>query len=197
MTPARERGRTVKPLAGCGVRAYDLGLSESVSVSGVPRLEPLFVMARLAEFWFLLKARLSFLTGRRERARAALKSAIRRNPGSFFAHFMLGRLYWRDHVSVKAKREFDLAWQIDPERFERAYARLRETPDGAPELFTYTMDAQPSPVPLAIREEPRGDDFVDDEERARFDEMPPITSEEIRSIDWDRLEAEISDDSST
>lgn len=149
--------------------------------------------AHFEEFLFLLKARLSNWAGRRERARSCLKSAIRRNPGSFIAHFMLGRLYWRDHAVVKAKREFDLAWQIDPERFERAYSRLREMPDGAPELFAYTAEtiAEPVPVPLTIGQELRSDDFVDDNERARFDALPPITREEILEIDWEQLEAEI------
>ena len=170
----------------------------------MPRLEPLLGVvplsfpARFEEFWFLLKARLSYWAGRRERARSSLKSAIRRNPGSFIAHFTLGRLYWRDHVTVKAKREFDLAWQIDPERFERAYSRLREMPHGAPELFAYSAfsDAEavsePKPVPLTIREESRADDFADENERARFDALPPITREEILEIDWEQLEAEIS-----
>ena len=153
--------------------------------------------ARVAEFWYLLKARLSFLAGRRDRARFALKHAIRRNPGSFVAHFMLGRLYWRDHVAVKAKREFDLAWQIDPERFERAYARLQESPDGAPELFAYNMPEQPQahvPVSLSLRSETPQDDFLDEEERRRFSALPPITRDEIRSIDWDRLEEDIGRD---
>ena len=153
--------------------------------------------ARIAEFWYLLKARLSFLTGRRDRARIALKSAIRRNPGSFVAHFMLGRLYWRDRVAVKAKREFDLAWQIDPERFERAYARLQESPDGAPELFAYDLPDLPAehvPVSLTLRSEAPQDDFVDEEERRRFSSMPPITRDEIHKIDWDRLEEDIGRD---
>ena len=153
--------------------------------------------ARVAEFWFLLKARLSFLTGRGDRARVALKSAIRRNPTSFVAHFMLGRLYWRDHIAVKAKREFDLAWQIDPERFERAYARLQETPDGAPELYAYSAQEAPPEqvsVSLAFRNEIRYDDFVDEDERRRFSALPPITADEIHSIDWDRLEEDIGRD---
>jgi len=153
--------------------------------------------ARIAEFWYLLKARLSYLTGRRDRARAALKSALRRNPGSFVAHFMLGRVYWRDHVAVKAKREFDLAWQIDPERFERAYARLQDSPDGAPELFAYSaseMPAEQVPVSLSLRRRHRPDDFVDEEERRRFSALPPITAEEIHKIDWDRLEEDIGRD---
>ncbi|MHC4937693.1 MAG: hypothetical protein ACYTHK_01830 [Planctomycetota bacterium] len=107
---------------------------------------------------------------------------------------MLGRLYWRDHVAVKAKREFDLAWQIDPERFERAYGRLQETPDGAPELFAYSLPEVPPeqvPVSLTLRSETRCDDFVDEEERRRFSALPPITPEEIHKIDWDRLEEDI------
>jgi len=154
------------------------------------------ITVRIAEFWHLLKARLAYLAGRRDRARGALKSAIRRNPGSFVAHFMLGRLYWRDRVPVKSKREFDLAWQIDPERFERAYARLQEGPDGAPELFTFSSEvARPEvTVPMRVREERRPDDFVDDEERRRFSALPPITRDEIHGIDWDRLEEDISRD---
>jgi len=109
---------------------------------------------------------------------------------------MLGRLYWRDRVPVKSKREFDLAWQIDPERFERAYARLQEGPDGAPELFTFSSEvARPEvTVPMRVREERRPDDFVDDEERRRFSALPPITRDEIHGIDWDRLEEDISRD---
>ena len=151
---------------------------------------------RIAEFWHLLKARVAYLAGRRDRARGALKSAIRRNPGSFVAHFMLGRLYWRDRVPVKSKREFDLAWQIDPERFERAYARLQESPDGAPELFTFSSESiRPEvTVPMRVREERRSDDFVDDDERRRFSALPPITRDEIHGIDWDRLEEDISGD---
>lgn len=151
---------------------------------------------RIAEFWHLLKARVAYIAGRRDRARGALKSAIRRNPGSFVAHFMLGRLYWRDRVPVKSKREFDLAWQIDPERFERAYARLQESPDGAPELFTYASGTsrQEVPVSMSLRDEPTSDDFVDDEERRRFSALPPITQDEIHSIDWDRLEEDIGRD---
>jgi tetratricopeptide (TPR) repeat protein len=157
----------------------------------------LSIAVRIAEFWHLLKARVAYLAGRRDRARGALKSAIRRNPGSFLAHFMLGRLYWRDRVPVKSKREFDLAWQIDPERFERAYARLQESPDGAPELFTYAAGSnrQEVPVSMSLQDETRSDDFVDDEERRRFSALPPITQDEIHGIDWDRLEEEISRDS--
>jgi len=166
----------------------------------VREISPVNLTARIAEFWFLLKARLSFLTGRRDRARVALKSAIRRNPGSFVAHFMLGRLYWRDHVAVKAKREFDLAWQIDPERFERSYGRLQETPDGAPELFAYSLPEMPPEqvqVSLTLQSETPSDDFVDDAERRRFSALPPITTEEIHKIDWDRLEEDIGRDETT
>ena len=154
------------------------------------------VAVRVAEFWHLLKARVAYIAGRRDRARGALKSAIRRNPGSFVAHFMLGRLYWRDRVPVKSKREFDLAWQIDPERFERAYARLQESPDGAPELFTYASGTsrQEVPVSMSLRDEPTSDDFMSDDERRRFSALPPITPDEIHAIDWDRLEEEIGRD---
>ena len=154
------------------------------------------IAIRIAEFWNLLKARVAYLAGRRDRARGALKSAIRRNPGSFVAHFMLGRLYWRDRVPVKSNREFDLAWQIDPERFERAYARLQESPDGAPELFTYASgtNRHEVPVSMSVRDESATDDFVSEDERRRFATLPPITSDEIHSIDWDRLEEEIGRD---
>ncbi len=154
------------------------------------------IAVRIAEFWNLLKARVAYVAGRRDRARGALKSAIRRNPGSFVAHFMLGRLYWRDRVPVKSKREFDLAWQIDPERFERAYARLQESPDGAPELFTYSAGTHRHEVPvsMSLRDESATDDFVSDDERRRFATLPPITPDEIHSIDWDRLEEEIGRD---
>ena len=144
------------------------------------------VTARIAEFWYLLKARLALLGGRRHRSRTALKAALRRNPNSFVAHFLLGRLYWRDRSVVKAKREFDLAWQIDPERFERAYARLRAHQEGAPELLAYPGEAETQAVPAVAGSRTYGD-FVDDAERQRFEDMPPITRDEIHRIDWDRL----------
>ncbi len=155
--------------------------------------------ARFAEFWYLLKARLSLFAGRRPRARSALKSALRRNPNSFVAHFLLGRVYWRDRAIVKAKREFDVAWQIDPERFERAYARLRSQYDGAPELFSYpgTEDQGPWQVHVSVRREVKKihTDFSSEAERQRFKKLPPITRDDITSIDWDRFESELSSDS--
>jgi len=150
------------------------------------------VAARIAEFWYLLEARLALLAGRRPRARNALKSALRKTPNSFVAHFLLGRLYWRDQAVVKAKREFDLAWQIDPERFERAYARLRTQQEGVPELFCYPVGQSGVRV-SAHRPLRQYGDFVDDAERRRFESLPPITREEIHQIDWDRFESEIQD----
>jgi tetratricopeptide (TPR) repeat protein len=141
--------------------------------------------ARIAEFWYLLKARIALFAGQRHRARTALKAALRRNPSSFMAHFMLGRLYWRDRSIVKAKREFDLSWQIDPERFERAYTRLRDLQEGAPELLAYPPDPQEVPVTARSRGHVYYGDFMNEAERERFDSMPPITREEIHQIDWD------------
>lgn len=144
---------------------------------------------RIAEFWLLVEARLAFLAGRRSRARSALKGALRRNPNSFPAHFLLGRLYWRDDAVVKAKREFDLAWQIDPERFERAYARLRTQPERVPELFS-SPNEEGVRVSARRRERHYGD-FVDEAERRRFESLPPITRDEILHIDWDRFQDEM------
>jgi len=149
--------------------------------------------ARIVEFIYLLRARLAFLTGRCERSRTALKAALRRNPHSFPAHFLLGRLYWQEQSAVKAKREFDLAWQIDPERFERAYSRLRLHQDGVPELFSYAGD-QAHHVPVQAQFQVRTrrfGDFRDEDERQHFEDMPPITRDEILRIDWDRFEEEI------
>lgn len=150
--------------------------------------------ARIAEFWYLLKARLALLAGWRPRARASLKGALRRNPNSFVAHFLLGRLYWRDQSVTKARREFDLAWQIDPERFERAYSRLRSQQEGVPELFTYPMGEEVHAFQRRARAHRYIGDFRSEAERQHFEEMPPITREEIRQIDWDRFEDEIFND---
>jgi tetratricopeptide (TPR) repeat protein len=170
-------------------------LSETVSVFDSPPLEwgDFPVATRIAEFWFLLKARIHLMMGRRDRARAALKGALRRNPNSFVAHFLLGRVYWRDRSIVKAKREFDLAWQIDPERFEGAYGRLRAQHGSVPELFSYTgMRTEVEEVPVY---RPVGD-FRNEAERQRFDALPPITRDDILDIDWDRFEDEIYRDES-
>lgn len=150
------------------------------------------VAARIAEFWYLLKARLALLAGRRHRARMALKAALRRNPNSFVAHFLLGRLYWRDHSVVKAKREFDLAWQIDPERFERAYQRLSALQEGVPELFTYP--ATEAGVQVSVRPQRPAryfGDFSSERERRRFESLPPISRDEMDRIDWEQLESDI------
>jgi hypothetical protein len=146
---------------------------------------------RIAEFWFLLEARLALLAGRRTRARRALKAVLRRNPNSFLAHFLLGRLYHANHSAMKSRREFDLAWQIDPERFERAYARLRTLPERVPELFPEGDDEG---VRVSARRRTRHyGDFVDEAERRRFESLPPITRDDILHIDWDRFQEEIED----
>jgi hypothetical protein len=148
--------------------------------------------ARITEFWYLLKARLALLAGRRKRARASLKGAVRRNPASFVAHFLLGRLYWVDRSVVKAKREFDLAWQIDPERFERSYARLRAQYEGIPELFPESALEETEEITISRRRRIRRfGDFTSREEKRRFEVLPPITRDEILEIDWDRFEEEI------
>jgi len=145
--------------------------------------------ARIYEFWYLLKARLALIAGSAARARTAAKAAVRRNPNSFVAHFLLARIYWGEQSAVKAKREFDLAWQIDPERFERAYARLKAVDEDVPDLFSYPMGAEGG-VPVYNR---RGrvrayGDFRDEAERRRFASLPPITRDEILQIDWDQLQ---------
>ena len=145
---------------------------------------------RIAEFWYLLKARLHLLAGKRDRARAALKGALRRNPNSFVAHFLLGRVYLRDRSIVKAKREFDLAWQIDPERFEGAYARLRTQQEHVPELFSYTGGRRSARVASPYKAEHCGD-FRNEGERRRFEDLPPITRDDISHIDWDLFEAQL------
>jgi hypothetical protein len=144
--------------------------------------------SRLYEFWYLLKARLALLAGADAKARTALKAAIRSNPNSFVAHFLLGRLYWRDEAVVKAKREFDLAWQIDPERFERAHTRLRAHQEDVPDLFSrpVTGGAEVSVFNRRGRVRAFGD-FRDEAERRRFESLPPITRDEIHDIDWDRF----------
>ena len=147
--------------------------------------------ARIAEYWLLLKAQLALLAGRRDRARVALKGALRRNPNRFWAHFELGKLYWRDRAIVKAKREFDLAWQIDPERFERAYARLREGREQVPELFSYASGKGEEVRVSSRYEKSTYGDFRNEAERRRFESMPPITRDEILRIDWDRFQEEI------
>ena len=153
------------------------------------------ITARIEEFWYLLKARLALLAGKRDRARAALKGALRRNPNSFVAHFLLGRVYWRDRSVVKAKREFDLAWQIDPERFERSYARLKSQQEGVPELFAYTGGREDEvSVSSQYRVRRRYGDFRTAQEARRFESMPPITRDEIASIDWGRFEDEFDRD---
>ena len=83
------------------------------------------VAHRFAEFWYLMKARLALFTGRRDSARTALKHVIRRNPNSFMAHFVLGRLYWRERSVVKAKREFDLASGGHEDHVRTAAARIQ------------------------------------------------------------------------
>jgi tetratricopeptide (TPR) repeat protein len=147
--------------------------------------------ARIYELWCLLKARLALVAGSTAKARTALKAALRRNPNSFVAHFLLARLYWREQSVVKAKREFDLAWQIDPERFERAYARLKAADEEVPDLFAYPMGGGEGGVPVYNR---RGrarafGDFRDEAEQRRFASLPPITRDEILHIDWDQFQS--------
>jgi len=147
--------------------------------------------ARIREFLSLFRARLALMAGRRALARRVLKDAARRSPNSFRVHFMLGRLYWGERSGVKARREFDLAWQIDPERFERSYGRLKAHDEAAPEIHALA-DEPPERAPVLSTGRSlllRGD-FTSEREARRFAAMPPISREEIESIDWDRLESE-------
>jgi hypothetical protein len=148
--------------------------------------------ARIYEFWCVLKARLALVAGSTGRARTALRAALRRNPNSFVAHFLLARIYWREQSAVKAKREFDLAWQVDPERFERAYARLKAVDEDVPDLFAYPMGGGEGGVPVYNRRRGRVrafGDFRDEDERRRFASLPPITRDEILQIDWDQFQS--------
>lgn len=147
-------------------------------------------LGRLSSRWSMVRARIALWAGRPRAARAALKDLLSKNPNSFPARFLLGMVYLAENSPMKARRELDLAWQIDPERFEKAYLRLRARYEDAPDLFE-TADAEH--VPVAARAPARrADDFVDDAERRRFSEMPPISRDEIPRIDWDRFEDEIS-----
>ena len=185
------------PLARSGGPEYDAD-SKSVSVSCRTRLNPVTirfsvtVSVKIAEFWHLLRARLALLTGRRDCARVALKNALRSNPSGFSARFLLGRLYLREGAIFKMKREFDLAWQVDPERFERSYARLRSQGEGAPDLFSFQGEGDDGVrVSAKVRQRSRHGDFRDGEERRRLEHLPPISREEISHIDWDRFQDEI------
>ena len=149
----------------------------------------MFASGKFAEFVHLLRARVALMAGRREIARAALKKALRRNPGSFTARFLLGRLYLKEGAIFKMKREFDLAWQIDPERFERFYSRLKTQGETAPDVFSFEPEQdQGVRVELGPKVEThhRGES-----ESRRLGALPPISREEIRRIDWDQFEAEI------
>jgi len=143
---------------------------------------------RIAESWHLWTARLALLGGFRGFARAGLKAALRRNPVSFPARFLLGRIYLGEMAIAKARREFDLAWQIDPDRFELAYGRLKARFRGAPDLLagtgTLPWDADPA-------ETGRPGDFRDEDEARHFAGLPPITRQEVEEIDWDRFAEEI------
>ncbi len=151
------------------------------------------VPSSIAEVWNLLLARMALWAGRRERARAALKRILRRNPGSFRARFALGKLYLVENAVFKAKREFDLAWQIDARRFEHCYTRLRTIHQEAPDLFSYGEQREEVPALRAVEASNARSygDFQDEEEWQRFRSKPPISLEEIAEIDWERLEQEI------
>jgi hypothetical protein len=149
--------------------------------------------AKLAEQWRLWVARLACFAGLRAFARNVAKSAVRRNPVSFRARFLLGRLYLLETAVTKARREFDLAWQIDPDRFEAAYARLKVRFHGAPELLAALAATGELPweEPGTEAGAARLADFRDEEEARRFAGLPPIAREELETIDWDRFQEEI------
>jgi tetratricopeptide (TPR) repeat protein len=121
-------------------------------------------------------------------------------PGHFTARMYLGRIYYSLDDFFRAEEEWYEAQRIDPRRFRRDRLpedfRLRfeegedveedvfgPDPTEEPTFLTAEPDEEARPVTRRFR---RGD-FSSYEEYLRFKNRPPISADEIRRVDWDRL----------
>jgi hypothetical protein len=169
-------------------------------------------------------ATLALRAGRLETARRRFTWVIRKNPGSFHAHVQLGRLCLRRGDQLEALRLLNQARWIDPFRFERlplpahihrmlgrsSFFRTRGASNRSGRGMSWSPDAP------SFQEEPRFDgshlrsgrardsqsetktfrfrDFTSMEEYLRFRSLPPISREEVHTVDWELLLARLEGD---
>ena len=161
----------------------------------------------------------------RARARDAFQRLARLEPSSFSAHLYLGALAILDHDRDGAIREFGACFRIDRERFDRAavpeevrdtimwresladalglgWASNRqkdnvETPaERRIVVGRATQNQRPSPdsetpvAPSFARTK-----FAGDDEFRRLRDLPPITDDDIATIDWDDALSRLAEDS--
>jgi hypothetical protein len=162
-----------------------------------------FVLSRLA----LTRGRLRLLRGDLPGAILALEGATRVSPDGFEPWLHLARAHLRANDLLRARRAIARAREAAPERFAKEMARWVRR-EGF-ELATLTdLGGVPASPPehraeretavLGVRERhvdaslPFGD-CRDLDEYARFRSMPPITSSERDTIDWDEVSEDLQD----
>lgn len=169
----------------------------------------LFLRRNVVTRCLLLQAFILHGFKRRPAARRVLVRLITMSPGSFSAHYLLGRIHLDEGQRRRALQEFRISYHLDPGRFfkQRLGRGLREEVVLAaqipPEHLTDGALREGDPLPgewddLLDRtpvQRPRleGTDFSDIEEYERLRRLPPVTHEEVKKVDIDALIARLID----
>ena len=132
--------------------------------------------------------------GRIVTARLRFTEAVRRAPTCFRARFGLARVHVAARDPDAARRELAIARHLSPSRYRELVRALpaafrdasQESARERSRREVVLLGETSRPGRPAFR-----DDFLDAAERERFRRRGPITDDERRAIDWDRLAAEL------
>lgn len=144
-----------------------------------------------------------FKAGRLERARSHFERVLELRGDDFTSYVHLGRIAYSTGNYAGWRREYEHARRTSPERF----ARLRHRAEPSEPRAAGTFARQAGQRATWRRLETRGmrvpfeimapaadarDDFLGEDERRRFAELPPIRREEIHDTDLDELARRLS-----
>lgn len=161
-------------------------------------------LRRVAALASVTRGRLRLLRGDLPGAVRRLEAASRSAPDAFEPWLHLARTHLRANDLLRARRAIARAREIAPERFAREMPRwvrregfeLSALTDLAGPPRTEHPTQREAAV-LHVREHAEGalpfGDCRDLDEYARFRSMPPITSSERETVDWDEISEDLQD----
>ena len=182
---------------------------------------PIFFRGFLSLGWWSVLAHWYLRRRRYERAESVLRRMTCVKPSSFTAHFLLGRVGLATDRQALAFREFTVCHLLDPERLARQSlpasvvidlfaesVRRRQVEggraldpansSGLPASWSGTFGFSPWDVSADL-DDGAGSvtDFVDEDEGRRFADLPPISPEDLVSVDMDALLTQLAESAPT